>query len=466
MRGGAGSSKDLARPKSRSRSRSRSQSQSRTASNYIYGYHGKVDFNSHLTEKDSDVAYQNLDHETMFACLSLELLEYDIEPETMLKWTSFSVDVFADGLGTKPELIPITPENCRAQYSTYIKPILESGGSSKGAVFVRNSKDASPFGQLEPGSDDKDVVRLKLGPMTSYWKIPRNLFANDAFGQKDPKKSKKWSSPRYGINQCQPAFLRAIRIVLGIEYKYRPGAISLTEDKTGKEWRLGVSGLEVTPTFWNHICEMAQKSHHVLEFNVQADRLKKWQAGIHLIGSEDDAILDAPNEEDIYAVLELMSESNFPNMEIPEIIEIWPDLASRIRSSSPSEVIPLRRRSDSVNALADILKKYRQAGYLRCFWWRPELGNLYVENIDNDKGMKWSIDSGRSLADFKKATQSLWDDGKAFESCLLVEGQAQQQRTFIITQDTTEVEWRVHIFDWLNSGTIYVKKIDDTPYSK
>lgn len=423
---------------------------------YIYGYHGKL-------------LSWGLDDKATFLITVKRLLEYDFNNNSAC---NFFVDLYPNGLGNPAETtITITDSNYDEKFSNFIKPVYEEPLDEKAAIFVR-AGDPPPGITLQPCRQGmKDVVRLHFNHHTSYWKIPRDLFNPEMFKEGKDKKLP------YGINQCQPGFVRAMKLLFDLESPRPRGLVRLKHLKengeTGRSWNLGFSGVEVTEEFWNAVCERALEldpgKDDAIEFAVEIDtrKIAKGEIGSHLTGSNHEAIASISDANTTYGEIIAMSKGWLRERKVPGSIRIWHNAEER-ELGQDGKVIALKPKSAAVDTLKEYFQEWESRTY--CCWWRPEHDVFNVETQKKKQGeVQWDTKEGSltTLEDFRKSTATLSTDGKALQSFILLEAQSEDDaRRFLVNADTTESEWRVHIYDWLHNKNLFVEEYQPIHYSK
>lgn len=422
---------------------------------YIYGYLGRI-----LAENNN----------VSFLKTALRLLEYDFKNKPDY---SFLVDIYPNGREHPADTtITITKSNYDETFPQFIKPNLDERDDEKRAIFVRTSSSAPPGTPIQP--DEIDIIRLHFAGNTSYWKITRDLFNSEVFRKKMPAKETPdmGNEVFYGINQCQPAFFRAMKLLFEPHSPRLHGPVSL---RAGKDsWGLGFDGMEATEDLWQFVCEQAKLSKRntpqILQFSViiGMNELSQNLIGAHLTGSHHETHASIVNPRETYSQIEQMSEEYLREKRVPESIRIWHTAEER-EQDVEFNVTKLKKNSTALESLGDYLEGWE--GRTHCIWWRPEFGIFNIVSVENNREVQWDTRGRRQgLRDFKKSTKSLSADGNGFESFVLLEAQsAHNARRFVVTKDTTEDEWRMHIYDWLHSRKLFIReigKIDAIPYGK
>jgi hypothetical protein len=220
----------------------------------------------------------------------------------------------------------------------------------------------------------------------------------------------------------------------------------------------------VTEDLWKYVCERAgglkPNTDDVLEFTVTPDdsRLREGEIGSHLTGSHHQATASISDPQASYDEIIAMSETWLRENKIPESVRIWRTAEEREKGEG-SKVINLMPKAAAIESIRKHFQGFENK--TTCCWWRPEYGVFTVDSQEKGKEVQWDTQNGRqSLRDFKNSTTELSSDGIGLDCLVLVEAQsAHNERRFIVTYDTSEEEWRLHIYDWLHSKTLFVTEI-------
>jgi hypothetical protein len=409
--------------------------------NFIYGYNGKF-----LCQNEPD----------SFKKTALQLLGYDFEATG--PW-SFLVDLYKPNK-TEPTILSIQRNQTR-YLTVFRESILPYLQGNPWRVFVRSGRDmrAHSAGMLEPCRKGmKDVVRL-VGPddETAYWKIPKDV------------------KPNYGINQCQPGFLNAMKLLFNDDQFPPQGPINLRfrdPKKNSTVFDLGWGGTEATVEIWEAVCEAflkldpgAADSIDILVGTSQLEALGDREMGAYMVGSVGSAQASLTNHEHTYdRIAEVLSIWVVE----PVAFRVWHDAHER-DTGSTGEVIQLKPKKNAVEALKNFFEGWQSR--TNCCWFRPEWSNFTLKSLDTDppaKDVKWpGAPASQGLGTLKSILQPFVGGGEALQSFTLVEAQSEQDgRQFVVTEDTTDREWRLHIYDWLRTNKVFFKKNTNIRYGK
>ena len=403
--------------------------------NFIHGYNGK---------------FKCANGADSFKKTALKLLGYDFDVNG--PW-AFSVDLYHPGKA-EPSVITLqsTQKNYAAVFRTRILPFLQS---DTWRVFVRSGRDlkTSSGGMLEPcRTSMKDVIRL-IGPNddegnTVYWKIPKDV------------------TPKYGINQCQPGFFGAMKLLFSAYRSPPQGPVTLRfqdEKKNSTLFNLGRGGMEATAEVWEGVCEAFQSldpegpdNVDILVLHSEVESREDHEIGAHMTGSLATAHASFTNPERTYDEIEVVLNRL---ARLPVAFRIWHNAFEREKGSK-GEVIQLQPKQKAVEALKEFFEGWNRK--TECCWYRPEWMDFTVESLGSNspvKAMDWpGAPACQELTTFKSILQPLLGAGEALESFTLTETQSLQgSRRYVITKNTSNQEWRMHIYDWLHSNKIYVK---------
>lgn len=416
-------------------------------STLIYGYNGKL-----MTENS----------EKSFLKAALRLLEYNFTTRPEYK---FLVNVYPNGPDNPLQpTLTINKLNIHQIFNTMIKPHLNLSKDPKARIFVRTEGSDPPRSQIEPcRMSMKDIVRLsRSNGDTSYWKIPKDLANVPAY-----------VPPAYGINQCQPGFFKAMKILFDPEPPRPLGSVWIK--RPGENMNLGFGGMEVVVELWRSVYEQAkllkEESTDTIDFHVDIfkdNQLAQGEIGSHLTGSRHEAKASIANPTLTYDEIENMSKSWLAKRKAPAAIRIWHSAEEREQNHG-SKVIQLKPKETAIDSLKNYFEGWE--GRTNCCWWRPEFDHFTVEALWTDppvKEVQWAIKPHhQTLKSFRNEVNRLTTDPKDLESFILVDAQSESDhRRFVVTKNTTEEEWRMHIYDWLHSEKLFIRKSIEIPYGR
>lgn len=405
---------------------------------YIYGYNGRF-----ICQDDLD----------SFQKTALRLLGYDLK--TSSPW-GFCVDLY------EPDAkIPTTIylSSRQTMYSKVFRDEIQPFLSRDRRVFVRAGMDTvDSGGMLEPCRKGmKDVVRLVGdgdgdGSIT-YWKIPKDL------------------KPNNGINQCQPGFFSAMKLLFSDDPLPPQGLVELRFGGASEAFNLGWGGMEATVELWNAVCEAFSKLDPAMADSIElfvgtkpAEPEGDFEMGAHLSGSKDLARASFTNPEHTYDEIEGMLKTW---TRAPVAFRIWHNALER-ESGTEGEVIQLKPRKKAIEKLRKFFEGWQ--GQTNCCWFRPEWKKFTVGSLDLDppKEVHWpGAPAIQELGILKSILQSLLGANEALDSFTLLEAQSEQDgRRFVVTEDTTDQEWRMHIYDWLHTNNLFFQKNTNIAYGK
>jgi hypothetical protein len=410
-------------------------------SNFIYGYNGKF-----VCRNDPD----------SFQRTMLRLLGYDLGSNR--PWDVL-IDLYKPG-SLEPTTVPLKSSGAHF-HNVFHDRVLPYLHGDPWRVFVRSGRAAASHskGVLQPSRLClKYLVRL-IGPNdekdTVYWKIPNNM------------------KPKYGINQCQPGFFGAMKLLLSNVPLSLQGPVTLRfrdSARNNRSFDLGWGSMEATVEFWNAICEAIPKLDRtradridILVSTSPAEQTGDHDLRAHLVGSQISVQASFSSPERTYDEI----GRTLTRLATPAVaFRIWRDSRER-ENGSQGEVIGLEPKGQAVDALKTVLEGWR--GKTNCFWFRPEWKSLCFQSLDTNSTLKEVQWSGafQNLGGLRNTLQQLVGDKEAVESFTLVEARSKQEgRTFVVTGDTSDQEWRMHIYDWIHSNKIYFRKNTKIHYGK
>jgi hypothetical protein len=415
---------------------------------FLYGYHGKL----RIIQNDED----------LFVKTALRLLEYDFTAKSKPKW-NFLVDFYPNGPKMDSKLGQEVNEFNIHLVFGLLTSLLDQSRYPDSVIFVRTKSSPKPEGQIEPCRQGmKDIVRLSMndGSM-SYWKIPKDILIEK-------------TEPKYGINQCQPGFLKAMQFLFDPEGPRPLGSVYVD----GID--LGFGGMEMTVELWCQVCEKAKslKENTTETVDLQVDiggahRLSDDEIGSHLTGSHYDAKASIADPKLTYNEIKGMCKAWLKrNGDIPEAAVVWPSAEEREGTRGFQLMISLKdeEKENSINSLATYFQKWE--GRTNCIWWRPEfksfsLQALWDGALPQKHEVQWGGTNGsQRLASFKKELSKFSAGSEDVESFILVDTQSESHgRKFVVTKDTTEKEWRLHIYQWLHAPKVFIRKPDGICYA-
>jgi hypothetical protein len=388
---------------------------------FVYGYCGKLEASN--TEE---------------SFLRAALLLTGQYPADKMKPT-WMFDVDCPGKTPKQKLIiTVVPENWSNIFLNAVLPCLRK--DQPWELFVR--RHGSVSSTLEPPLSLKNVIRLNLkGRGTAYWKIPSD---HDTLAN-------------CGINQIQPGFVRAMRLLCYDEP--RP------KDKLYvRGFCLGVDGLEcVELKFWDLIKSDLENNATSHLYDITFGPLGNSSDGkpctvIRMTGNN---FISTVGHQDVGGMAKEilnMSEKCLRDKTLPVSFRIWENSQAR-EKNLPSEVI----RYAEIEKASHALKTRFKDGWplSHTVWFRPEWETFLLHDIEApEHTTMWDCRADRSLQSFKKALSVLWSNPMSYNSFRITEMPSISGRDvrFIITNDTTEDDWRLYVYDWLQSNHLAVKR--------
>jgi hypothetical protein len=388
---------------------------------YLYGYAGKL-----LMEKTFK----------SFADTALDLL--DISPNSIWR---FTVDIFEPGTQNLLESHEVTKINLYLQFTDSILPHMEK--EKDWAVFVRHTSREQPE-SLEPDEKITSIIRLNLKERgTAYWKV-----SND-------KKN------RAGANQAQDSFFRAMKVL----HPVRQGRVQASVSVGGRY--IGFAGMEVIDELWSKVQHDLRKATESLQYEVthQISPDKSGTFTICLVGCEYEGLAQkTPYVDWVQVQKEIFNMSiNYLDNDSKFLKKIsfrlWKTAADR-EHNGPSVVIPYEPTKVAIDMLKAFLGP--EPVVEKCIWFRPEYLHFTIGDASHRKNgiVTWDAGSDPSLASFRNVLKGLFNDNRAESTdffVLTVPKVAGGQK-FTIDSDTTEEQWRKHVFDYLRSNSLMVNR--------
>lgn len=395
----------------------------------VYGYCGKLE----------DV--QNTPESLLRAALLLTG-QYPAS-RTKPTWT-FDVDVPTQGSGQKFSVF-IAPANWQSVLSKFILPQLKAG--QPWDVFVRRGGKVST--ELEPSSSTRDIIRItREGRGTAYWRVPSN----------------KTTLLNCGINQIQPDFVRAMRLLCHEEPRSKHNLFI-------DNYSLGADGLEcVDSKFWGLVKDDLSKKMVSPEYSIQF-RSKKASpedaalTNIRMVGNNYVSTVSSGNYMELAEEIKNISVSCLNDSELPGSFRIWENAQAREKNGH-SAVIKYGSTEEMSETLKTCYKSWPQSHTL---WFRPEWELFYLQDTDEPSRIRpWDSCKDQSLQSFKQVLKTFWSGFMAHQSFCITEVASVDGRDirFIVNRHTTEEDWRLYVFDWLHTKRLSVKGDVRVDYSE
>jgi hypothetical protein len=399
-----------------------------TAKGIVYGYHGKL---------------EAVNTEESFLRAALILTDQYPANAAESNWT-FDVDIPTRN-SVQRQTITMIPRNWANFFSKAILPFLAA--DQPWQVFVQNVGSVPTV--LEPPETETDIIQLNLeGRGTAYWKIPSNHAALE----------------NYGINQIQPGFVHAMRILCPEEPRSRDKLLVHSFD-------MGVDGLEcVEHKFLDFVRDDLENHETSLKYGITFWPVKASKKGtnntrIRMVGNNFTSVVAYGDWTALAKGILSTSKSCLVDMKLPSSFRIWQSGPGRERKEQSTVIkySPIEKTSKG-------LKAYFSGGpQSHTIWFRPEWETFELYDIESpDTSTQWDSRTDQSLESFKKALGGLWKESDSFKSFCITEVPSMNGRNirFIITEDTTDKEWRLYVFDWLHSKRLAVKRNMKAEYGK
>lgn len=391
-----------------------------------------------------------------------------IEDSPTSNW-EFRVDVFTRGTFTRTQRI--SQSGADAQFTALQTSLNEAGWT----VFVRIGG-LLPT-DLEPPINTPNIVKLECpGRGTAYWKIWRNSAEKQT---------------QAGVNQFQPGFQRAMKVLFPSRTSNPAARIRIATKRRANNdtFELPVGGLELTTPILNSLnFELNEVDDPGLLWNVRwsvqvsdaagispghrstvalgAGTASTIAVGIHLVGSNIVEAAEGP-ERGIAQILgdriSEISDARLRNK--PENFRLWYSATGRAKGT-PDKVIRYEGGSGMARA-ADIWTFFRDnfttEGPCTYVWFRPEYTVMRIADRDDGaRGVDWDCALDSSLKSFRAQLERLFALGgpsanTQFFKVIVADAPGPSQE-FTVDPDTSEDEWRLHVFDALRSNSISIVK--------
>jgi hypothetical protein len=404
----------------------------KAARGIVYGYRGKLEAEN--TEQ---------------SFLRAALLLTDQYPANTTKPTwMIDVDVPDGTFGGKMTL-SMMPSNWSTRFIKEVSRHLKA--NQPWQVFVRRGGSVSDA--LEPSESMRDIVRIHLdGCGTAYWKIPsdRNVLED------------------CGTNQIQPGFIKAMRLLYYDEPRRK-------ENIYVHEFCLGVGGLEcVEGELWKWIRYHAKNHKVALECDLTFRPIQSPRGDlegdslytvIRMVGSKHLTTAGVGDWFGMAKGFRSMSEEWLYERKHPNSFRVWEDTYTREKNGC-STVIKYAPIEETVVGLKAFFGGWTTS---HTIWFRPEWESFQLVDIDSPRCItQWDSFADQSLQSFRKALGGLWSNPESYSSFCITELQSVDGRDFrfIITKDTSEDEWRLHVYDWLHGDRLAVRRNMKVDYGR
>ncbi|KAL2061168.1 hypothetical protein VTL71DRAFT_7441 [Oculimacula yallundae] len=338
-------------------------------------------------------------------------------------------------------------------------------------VFVRKSSKVSTK-DLTPPANLNNYVTLNGPIVASYWKLPTSL--------KD----------KYGMNQIQDSFFSAMLVHYPLGTLRPAQNVQITTD-------LGYGGMEITEEFWEDIVREAESSsaHVVVKTGIpQASTEIGEEMGIRIAGSHKYRTFKRGDFEELAQGIRELSQSEVfdraTNLTSTRPLRFTAWLSAEERENGVShytdhrafyynddEGMPNQNGRGLVDALRHWFAFDHDHGKKRtnCIWFRPSWSKFtVVDNSPTDHGgmqieranQTWAAMFDATLESFRTTLGLLWDDNdREFTDNFEIHIPQGNQR-FVINNQTTEDQWRKHVFDCFHDDTLIVQKSDGVNYER
>jgi len=360
---------------------------------------------------------------------------------------NFDLDI-PGGQSGKRIAFSMIPANWAFLYSKSVLPLFEK--AEPWWVFVRRGGMTST--PLEPVQPMKNLVQISLeGHGTAYWKIP----------------SDQKMLEDCGINQIQPGFVRAMRLLYPEEPRPKENIYVGGSCVGTGVWECATNDL------WGQVKKIAKDPTGILEFKVDSrhsdPRGKDQERNpnhtvIRMAGSHYLASVGPGDWAKIIQVIDAMSNKLCGGGR-PASFRIWVNAQAR-EQNGRSSVINYVPTEGAIDGLKTFFGDWPQSDTI---WFRPEWNKFEIVDIEvANRTTRWDARADPSLKSFREALKNLWNDPASYTSFSLVELQSgnRGKSKYIVTQKTTEKEWRLYVYDWFHGSRLAVKRNIKTDYSR
>ena len=366
----------------------------------------------------------------------------------------FEVDFIKSDPAAQKETISVNHTNYNQMFGSEISARVSANPDV--TIFVRRQNQAVPT-ELHLPQGTHDIIRLVLqGVGVAHWKVPQDLT----------------TATDYGVNQIQPGFHAAMSVLLP-ERPNEPITLRELRPPTNttpiRDYPLGNGGLEITTGFWAFVT--SYRGSRDLQFQVDVDGPAPAATNgfIRLVGH-------ATKEDGIRNNDFVKLEENIKNLVIrnitrerprPTLYRIWKS-AQDWEDNQPARSKAISLIS-SDSALSD-LTSFLQPKFV-CPWVRPEFDNFIIEETGNaTHTTTWtpSCHINPSLDDFRTFLRTFFheQDPNLCREFMIKENGSRVSRRFVVTNDTTQEEWRKWVYNWLAGRKLTIRPNVVVQYSK
>jgi hypothetical protein len=354
------------------------------------------------------------------------------------------------------ETVKVDSRNFSETFQRQIRSRIPKVGDWEIFVSLRNMSSLPVH--MEPENSRRNVVRIRHGHDTTYWKIPFN------------------TETYYGINQVQDDFFRAMSVLFPPTEAPPPWNIHIG---TATSVDLGFGGMEVTHELWDRVASDLKSPNQgglvytvelVDQGNASGLENSSQRLGIRMAGHTDYASALPMDYATIQNEILDLSNTLLKNREHPTHFKLWKTAGARARDNDDdSKVIPYAPAKES----ARLIKRFLEdtPGTTNCIWFRPEWPGISIRDITNGNGIgvttaRWDVDVDTGFDGFKSALGKAVKepDLDKIKNIEMVDPDGQFR--FIFSHDTPESQWRKHIYDWFSSATIMVRRDQEIIYRK
>lgn len=295
-----------------------------------------------------------------------------------------------------------------------------------------------------PAGACKDIVFLRLDNREAYWKIPKNL-----------------NEQVYGINQLQRDFRRAFQVVLP------PWELNRQETFVGNistgfgGGKLDVQLLKKVKIEYAALLESPDEGN--LIYNVTFAALPpKAEIVVSLTGSADFIYSYRGHFPALPQRITELS-AKYVNSRLPTHFKIWDSEDYCQESGEHGQRLKYGDSEVERQAIEQWFNFHLEWPFHVVV--RPEWATIkvYLDDDVSETSIAWDIEDDSSLRSFKEALEGHFRRSDILQSDIHIY-EHDHDRAYIITNETTEDEWRLYIFDWLYSSKLDVFIAEPTTY--
>jgi len=169
------------------------------------------------------------------------------------------------------------------------------------------------------------------------------------------------------------------------------------------------------------------------------------------------------------------------NITLPEIIEtqqlyfdqglqkgdeirVWKN--AEYREENKPSVVVQHDAGDAGQFLKTYMEEETAEADANCVYYRHELEKFTIIDRGNQQNsIKWDHKSSFSLGSFRQALKKLFDKSRGLRTTFAI-FESGTIRKYVVNKETTEEEWRKHIYDWFHHSELQVMRSVGIDYCK